>query len=63
MINQEYLTRCVVDLSTRQINIYSNLGSERHVPCQNVEEFMNVLKFIRESLNESQIFYSEITTK
>lgn len=63
MIDEEFLTRCVVDLSTRQIHIYSNMGHERHVPCETSDQFMNVLKFIRESIDESQIFYSEIGLK
>jgi len=63
MVDQEYLSRCVVDLSTKQINIYSNMGSEKHVPCETVDQFMNVLRFIRETIDESQIYYSEIQTK
>jgi hypothetical protein len=55
----EYLTRCVVDTSTRTFNLYSNLGDEKIVKCDNMNEFMNVLSFVRGLLEEDTLVYSE----
>lgn len=55
----EYLTRCVVDTSTRTFNLYSNLGDEKVVKCDNMNEFMNVLSFVRGLLEEDTLVYSE----
>lgn len=58
----EYLTRCVVDTSTRTFNLYSNLGDEKVVKCDNMNEFMNVLSFVRGLLEEDTLVYSEPLT-
>ena len=58
----EYLTRCVVDTSTRTFNLYSNLGDEKIVKCENMNEFMNVLSFVRGVLEEGTLVYSEPLT-
>lgn len=55
----EYLTRCVVDTSTRTFNLYSNLGGEKIVKCDNVNEFMNVLSFVRNILEDDTLVYAE----
>lgn len=55
----EYLTRCVVDTSKRTFNLYSNLGCEKVVTCDNMNEFMNVLNFVRDVLEEDTLIYAE----
>ena len=55
----DYLTRCVVNTSARTFNLYSSLGEEKVVECDNVEEFMNVLSFVRGVLDESTLAYSD----
>jgi len=49
----EYLTRCVVDTSKRTFNLYSNLGTEKVVNCSDMNEFMNVLSFVRVMLDDT----------
>ena len=56
-MNEEYLSKCVVDPIKRTVRIYSNEGSEREVVCETVEEFMNVLQFVRETLKEDVLTY------
>jgi imidazoleglycerol phosphate dehydratase HisB len=56
--DDEYLTRCVVDTSTRSFNLYSNLGDEKVVKCDNMNEFMNALSFVRNTLDENQLVYA-----
>ena len=46
--NEEYLTRVVVDISSRKFLLYSNEGEVREVSCGTVDEFMNVLTFIKD---------------
>jgi len=57
-MNDEYLTRCVVDPTKRTVYIYSSEGSEKEVVCETTEEFMNVLKFIRATLGEETLAYT-----
>ena len=46
--DDEYLTRIVVDISSRTFRMYSNEGEVREVSCETPDEFMNVLEFIRD---------------
>ena len=55
----EYLTRCVVDTLRRTITIYSSEGDEKIVTCDTVDEFMNVLKLVRETCPEDVLVYSD----
>ena len=48
----EYLTRCVVDTTKRTFYLYSNEGDTKEVHCEDTEEFMNVLSFIRKTLTD-----------
>ena len=42
-MEDEYLTRCVVDTARRTVYIYSNEGDKKTVECDTPEEFMSVL--------------------
>lgn len=55
----EYLTRCVVHTASRTFNLYSNLGEEKIVACDNVKEFMNVLSVVRDLVSEDSLFYAD----
>ena len=57
-MQDEYLTRCVVDPIKRKVYMYSSEGTEREVECETVEQFMNVLKYIREVLDEDTLAYA-----
>ena len=46
-MDDEYLTRCVVDPLKRTFNLYSSEGSEKQVSCETVDQFMNVLNLVR----------------
>ena len=45
-MDDEYLTKCVVDPSKRTVYLYSSEGDEKVVECDTVDEFMNVLSFV-----------------
>lgn len=57
-MEEEYLTRCVVDPIKRTVYIYSSDGSEKQVVCDTVEEFMNVLEFVRATVDEDTLSYT-----
>lgn len=55
----EYLTRCVVNTTARTFSLYSNTGDEKVVSCDTVTEFMNVLEFVRSTLDDGTLVYSD----
>jgi len=55
----EYLTRCVVNTTARTFNLYSNNGDEKVVSCDTVTEFMNVLEFVRNTVDEGTLVYAD----
>ncbi len=58
-MQDEFLTRCVVDPSKRTVYLYSNEGTEKKVSCDTIDEFLNVLKFVRETISEDSLAFSE----
>ena len=46
-MEDEYLTRCVVDPVKRSFYLYSSEGDEKVIGCDTIEEFMNVLELVR----------------
>jgi len=57
-MQDEYLARCVVDPLKRTVYLYSTEGSEKQVSCETVEEFMNVLDFVRATVDENTLSYA-----
>ena len=57
-MQDEYLTRCVVDPIKRSVYLYSSEGSEKEVVCKTVDEFMNVLEFVRATVDEETLSYA-----
>lgn len=58
IMTEEYLTRCVIDPLKKTVYIYSSEGSEKEVICKTTDEFMNVLHFVRSTLNEDTLSYA-----
>ena len=54
----EYLTRCVVDVTTRKFYLHSNFGDERVVDCDSMDEFMTVLELVRRITPSDMLSYS-----
>jgi hypothetical protein len=57
-MEEEYLSRCVVDPTKRTVYLYSSEGTKKQVTCDTVEEFMNVLEFVRATVDEDTLSYS-----
>ena len=47
-MQDEYLSRCVVNPINRSINIYSTEGNHKTLNCETMDEFLNVLDVVRE---------------
>jgi len=56
-MQDEYLTRCVIDPVKRTVYLYSSEGDTKEVTCDTVEEFMNVLDFVRATVDEETLSY------
>ena len=57
-MQDEFLTRCVVDPLRRTVYLYSSDGNEKQVSCETVQEFMNVLDFVRSTVDENTLSYA-----
>ena len=57
-MEEDFLSRCVVDTVQRKVHLYYDEGEARTVECDTVEEFMNVLHFVRENCPEDMLSYT-----
>ena len=58
-MTDDLLSKCVIDTSKRTVYLYSDGGDKKTVSCDTVDEFMNVLNFVRDMVEEERVFYSE----
>ena len=58
-MDDDLLSKCVVDTSKRTVYLYSDGGEKRTVECDTVDEFMNVINFVRDTVEEDRVFYSD----
>ena len=56
-MDDEYLTRCVVDPLKRKLYMYSSEGDEKTVDCETMDQFMSVLRFVRETASDEVLSY------
>ncbi len=57
-MDDEYLTRCVVDTLKRTFYLYSSEGDKKVVTCDTVEEFMSVLDVVRNTASDDVVSYT-----
>ena len=57
LMDDEYLTRCVVDPLKRKLYLYSSEGDEKTVDCETVDQFMNMLRFVRDTASDEVLSY------
>jgi hypothetical protein len=57
-MNEEYLTKCVVDPLARKFYLYSSEGETKEVTCETIPQFMNVLEVVRSQVSENCLAYS-----
>ncbi len=58
-MSDDLLSKCVIDTSKRTVYLYSDGGDKKIVKCETVDEFMNVLNFVRDMVEEERVFYSD----
>tara|TARA_R100000315_G_C5175408_1_gene101432 strand:- start:47 stop:229 length:183 start_codon:yes stop_codon:yes gene_type:complete len=58
-MQDDWLSKCVIDPSKRKVYLYSESGEKKTVDCDTVDEFMNVLSFVRSTTSEDMISYAD----
>ena len=58
-MEEDWLSKCVIDTCKRKVYLYSEGGDKKTVNCNTVDEFMNVLNFVRDKVEEERVFYSD----
>ena len=58
-MSDDLLSKCVIDTSKRTVYLYSDGGEKRTVQSDTVDEFMNVLNFVSDMVEEERVFYSD----
>ena len=56
-MDDEYLTRCVVDPLKRKLYLYSSEGDEKTVDCETMDQFMSVVRLVRETASDEVLSY------
>ena len=58
-MQDEFLTRCVVDINKRIFYIYSSEGDSKEIVCDTIEQFTDILEVIRNTCPEDALVYAE----
>ena len=58
-MQDEFLTRCVVDITKRIFYIYSSDGDTKEIICDTIEQFIDILEVIRNNCPEDALVYAE----
>jgi len=57
-MQEDFLSRCVVDPVARKFYLYSEKGDEKVVECETANQFMDVLQLCRSLLDEETLAYT-----
>ena len=60
---EDYLDNVLVDMNKKQFKLFSMLGDEKLIPCDTTDQFMSVLSFIRNTVDEDSIYYVDSFAK
>ena len=58
-MQDDFLSRCVVDPEARKFYLYSEQGDERVVDCETVDQFMSVLELVRDKCGDDVLAYAD----
>lgn len=61
-MDNRLLEKVAMDVCTRSIMLIADDGSDRIVECETVDEFMNVIEFVRKLVPEDRIVFAEVAT-
>jgi len=59
---EKLLESVAIDVCTRSVLLTADDGSEKMVDCATVDEFMNVIDFVRAIVPDDRIVYAEVET-
>jgi len=59
LMEEAFLTKCVVDPIKRSFYLYSSEGEKRVVNCDNTDEFMYVLELVRNITPDDALSYTD----
>jgi len=62
-LEDEYLTRVVINPLSKSFLLLSSAGEEKVVDCDSVEQFMNVLEVVRNLVDPEDVAYVDPLTK
>lgn len=62
-MEDEYLTRVVINPLSKSFLLLSSAGEEKVVDCDSVEQFMNVLEVVRNLVDPEDVAYVDPLTK
>ena len=62
-MEDEYLTRVVVNPLSKSFLLISNMGEEKIVDCDSINQFVNVLEVVRNLVDEEDVAYVDPLTK
>jgi len=60
MNNTECVQGIVIDICTRSFLLLGDQGDEKFVECGTIDEFMNVLNYVTQNLEDDQIEYADL---
>jgi|TARA_B000000557_G_C20395178_1_gene283986 hypothetical protein len=58
-MQEDFLSRCVIDVVTRKFYLYSENGDERVIDCETIDQFMAVLELVRDICPEDCLAYAD----
>lgn len=58
-MDDAFVEKCVVDTLKRRVILYSSEGDKKTVDCETVDEFMKVLSFVRDTVDEDMLVYTD----
>jgi hypothetical protein len=58
-MQDDFLSRCVVDPVARKFYLYSEQGDEKVVDCDTVDQFMSVLEMVRDKCGDDILAYAD----
>ena len=50
-MKEEFLEKCVIDITKKTVYLYSDDGDKKTVECETIAQFMNVLEVIKDKLD------------
>lgn len=59
---EQLLESVAIDVCTRSFLLTADDGSEKLIECDTLQEFMNVIDFVRAIVPDDRIVYAEVAT-